>query len=83
MDHVTLGSGTFQDISDVLAFTKFKMCIFFRERAAAAVLAAAALAQPIKEWATPWRAPLLYPPPMAPVALAVDAAIDTATGGQL
>lgn len=25
MDHVTLGSGTFQDISDVLAFTKFKM----------------------------------------------------------
>ena len=29
MDHVTLGSGTFQDISDVLAFTKFKMCIFF------------------------------------------------------
>ena len=30
MDHVTLGSGTFQDISDVLAFTKFKMCIFLR-----------------------------------------------------
>ena len=31
MDHVTLGSGTFQDISDVLAFTKFKMCIFLTE----------------------------------------------------
>ena len=27
MDHVTLGSGTFQDISDVLAFTIFEMCI--------------------------------------------------------
>ena len=53
------------------------------ERLAAAVLAAAALAQPIKEWATPWRAPVLYPPPMAPVALALEAAIDTATGGQL
>ena len=29
MDDVTLGSRAFQDISDVLAFTKFKMCIFF------------------------------------------------------
>ena len=28
MDDVTLGSGTLQDISDVLAFTEFKMCIF-------------------------------------------------------
>ena len=30
MDDVTLGSGTLQDISDVLAFTEFKMCIFLK-----------------------------------------------------
>jgi len=29
MDHVTLGSGTFSDISDVLATAKFDLCIFF------------------------------------------------------
>ena len=52
------------------------------ERLAAAALAAAALAQPVKAWSTPWRAPVLYSPAMAPIALAVDATIDTATGGQ-
>ena len=51
-------------------------------RLATAALAAATLAHPVKEWSTPWRAPVLYSPAMAPVALAVDAAIDTATGGQ-
>ena len=52
------------------------------ERLAAAALAAAAIAQPVKAWSTPWRAPVLYSQAMAPIALAADATIDTATGGQ-
>ena len=47
------------------------------ERAATAAVAAA-LAQPTKEWLTP----VLDSPAVAPVAVAVDAAMDTATGGQ-
>ena len=52
------------------------------ERLAAAALAAAAIAQLVKAWSTPWRAPVLYSQAMAPIALAADATIDTATGGQ-
>ena len=43
-----------------------------------AALLAAALAQPTKEWLTP----ALDSPAVAPVAVAADAAMDTATGGQ-
>lgn len=48
------------------------------ERTGNAALLAAALAQPTKEWLTP----VLDSPAVAPVAVAVDAAMDTATGGQ-
>ena len=48
------------------------------ERTGNAALLAAALAQPTKEWLTP----ALDSPAVAPVAVAADAAMDTATGGQ-
>ena len=48
------------------------------ERTGNAALLAAALAQPTKEWLTP----VLDSPAVAPVAVAADAAMDTATGGQ-
>ena len=48
------------------------------ERTGNAALLAAALAQPTKEWL----APVLDSPALATVAVAVDAAMDTATGGQ-
>ena len=48
------------------------------ERTGNAALLAAALAQPTKEWLTP----VLDSQAVAPVAVAADAAMDTATGGQ-
>ena len=48
------------------------------ERTGNAALLAAALAEPTKEWL----APVLDSPAVAPVAVAADAAMDTATGGQ-
>ena len=48
------------------------------ERTGNAALLAAALAEPTKEWLTP----VLDSPAVAPVAVAADAAMDTATGGQ-